>query len=105
MNETAIEFVETWVGEKIEEMNEAPKDIEAEAKTLAVQCVADAQNDGVTQADIDEVFDDLPAFIAAEIEEAFDQDDDSDDDGLDLVDGDDARLVDGEDDDEDEKDK
>ena len=102
MSESAIEFVENWVDEKIEKMDAAPADIEAQAKTLAAACIADAQNDGLTQADISDTFDDLAAFIAAEIEEAFDMTDRSDG-GLDLVDDDDARLVDGDDDDDDDE--
>jgi hypothetical protein len=98
MSESAIEFVETWVDDKIEKMDAAPADIEAQARTLAAACIADAQNDGVTQSEINDTFDDLAAFIAAEIEEAFDVPDDSDD-GL-LVDDDDARLVNGVDDDD-----
>jgi len=103
MSESAIEFVETWVDDKIEEMDAPPTNIEALAKTLATECIAEAQNGGLTQSDINDTFDDLAAFIAAEIEEAFDMTDRSDG-GLDLVDDDDARLVDGKDDDEDEKD-
>jgi hypothetical protein len=98
MSESVIEFVETWVDGKIEAMDAAPADIEAQAKTLAAACVADAQNDGLTQSDINDTFDDLTAFIAAEIEEAFDSDDGSDD-GFDLVADDDARLVNDEEDD------
>src|SRR5271156_2424728 len=103
MSESAIEFVETWVDNKIEKMDAAPADIEAQAKTLAAACIADAQNGGLTQSEINDTFDDLAAFIAAEIEEAFDMTDRSDG-GLDLVDDDDARIVNGEDGDEDEKD-
>ena len=101
MSESAIEFVETWLEEKLEDMNEIPTDIDAAAKTLATQCIADAQNNGLTQADISDAFDDLAAFIAAEIEEAFDRNDrdDDDDDGLSLVDEDDARIVNEEEDD------
>jgi hypothetical protein len=97
MSESVIEFVETWVDEKIEAMDAAPADIDAQAKTLAAACIADAQNGGLTQSDINDTFDDLAAFIAAEIEEAFDTDDRSDD-GFNLVDDDDARLVDDKDD-------
>jgi hypothetical protein len=96
MSESAIEFVENWVDEKIEKMDAAPTDIEAQAKTLAAACIADAQNDGLTQSEINDTFDDLAAFIAAEIGEAFDTEDRSDG-GLDLVDDDDARIVNGED--------
>jgi hypothetical protein len=102
MSESAIEFVENWVDEKIEKMDAAPADIEAQAKTLAAACIADAQNDGLTQADISDTFDDLAAFIAAEIEEAFESGDDSDE-GYELVDDDDARLVDGKDDNKDDE--
>jgi hypothetical protein len=101
MSESAIEFVENWVDEKIEKMDAAPADIEAQAKILAAACIADAQNDGLTQSEINDTFDDLAAFIAAEIEEAFDENDESDE-GL-LVDDDDARLVNGEDDDDKKK--
>src|SRR5580698_7907777 len=97
MSESAIEFVETWVDDKIEEMDAPPTNIEALAKTLATECIAEAQNGGLTQSDINDTFDDLAAFIAAEIEEAFDTDDRSDD-GFNLVDDDDARLVDDKDD-------
>jgi hypothetical protein len=97
MSESVIEFVETWVDEKIEAMDAAPADIDAQAKTLAAACIADAQNGGLTQSDINDTFDDLAAFIAAEIEEAFDTDDRSDD-GFNFVDDDDARLVDDKDD-------
>ena len=104
MSESVIEFVETWVDEKIEAMDAAPADIDAQAKTLAAACIADAQNGGLTQSDINDTFDDLAAFIAAEIEEAFDTDDRSDD-GFNLVDDDDARLVDDKDDGEKDDDK
>ncbi len=106
MSESVIEFVENWVDEKIEKMDAAPADIEAQAKTLAAACIADAQNDGLTQSEINDTFDDLAAFIAGEIEEAFEMNDDRSDESFDLVDDDDARLVDGDDDkkDDDKKD-
>ena len=103
MSESAIEFVETWVDDKIEEMDAPPTDIEALAKTLATECIAEAQNGGVTQSDINDTFDDLAAFIAAEIEEAFDRSDRPDEDSS-LVEDDDARLVNG-DEDQDEDDE
>ena len=101
MSESAIEFVETWVDDKIEEMDAPPTDIEALAKTLATECIAEAQNDGLTQSDINDTFDDLAAFIAAEIEEAFDRDDRPDEDSS-LVEDDDARLVNGDEEEDDE---
>jgi hypothetical protein len=101
MSESAIEFVETWVDDKIEEMDAPPTNIEALAKTLATECIAEAQNGGLTQSDINDTFDDLAAFIAAEIEEAFDRGDRSDEDSS-LVADDDTRLVNGDDDEDDE---
>jgi hypothetical protein len=103
MSESVIEFVETWVDDKIEEMNALPTNIEALAKTLATECIAEAQNAGLTQSDINDTFDDLAAFIAAEIEEAFDRSDRSDEDSA-LVEDDDARLVNGDEDDVEKKD-
>jgi hypothetical protein len=104
MSESAIEFVENWVDEKIDAMAAAPADVEAQAKTLAAACIADAQNDGLTQSEINDTFDDLAAFIAAEIEEAFELNDDRSDETFDLVDDDDARLVDDDEKDDDKKD-
>jgi hypothetical protein len=81
MSARALEFVETWVSEKIEEMDELPADgDEALAKALAAQCIQAAQEEDIPQSEIDEAFDDLAAFIDGEIEEAKDRDDDSDDD-------------------------
>jgi len=99
MSESALEFVETWVEEKIEAMDTAPADVEAQAETLAAECVAEAQDDGITQSEINDTFDDLAAFIASEIEEAFSRKNRRDE-GLDLVDEDDARVIDEEEDEE-----
>lgn len=90
MSESALEFVEVWVGDKIEGMDAAPADIEAQAKMLAAECIKSAQDDGVTEAEIKDAFDDLAAFIAGEIEEAFE---DRPDEGLNLVDEDDVRAI------------
>ena len=91
MSESALEFVDVWVQEKIDEMDAAPADIEAQAKTLAAECIKAAQEDGVTEAEIKDAFDDLAAFIAGEIEEAFE---DRPDEGANLVDEDDVRVID-----------
>ena len=114
MSESALEFVETWVEDKIEEMEAAPANLDAEAAKLATECVTEAQEEGVTQSEIDDVFDDLAAFIAGEIQEAFGRKT-RHHEGMEPVDEDDARVIDdeedeeeeddGEDDDEDEKDK
>jgi hypothetical protein len=103
MSESALEFVETWVEEKIEDMGETSGDVQAQAKALAAECIAAAQEDGITQSEINDTFDDLAAFIAGEIEEAAERKH-RPDEGTDLVDEDDARF-DEEDDDEDDKDE
>jgi hypothetical protein len=107
MSTRALEFVETWVSEKIDAMDmEAPvSGDEAQAKTLAAECVSAATNEGIPSSEIDEAFDDLAAFIKGEIEEARDRDadEDDDDDDASLIEDDDARLE-MEDEDADEKD-
>jgi hypothetical protein len=103
MSESALEFVETWVEEKIETMDAAPTDVAAQAKTLAAECIQAAQDDGITQSEINDAFDDLAAFIAAEIEEAFGRKS-RPDEGAHLIEGDDSRVVDEQvDEEEDEK--
>ena len=110
MSARALEFVETWVSQQIEATNFAavggatPGD-PAQAKALAAQCVQDAQRDGIAVSEIGEAFDDLAAFIAAQIDEARERATgrSDEDDGARLVEDDDTRLVD-EDEDEAEED-
>jgi hypothetical protein len=106
MSARALEFVEYWVSEKIEEMEDLPAaGDDATAKALAAECLQAAQSEGIPQAEIQEAFDDLAAFIGGEIEEArkrdeedLDEDDDDSDDGKDKDEDEDA----DEDEDEDE---
>ena len=71
MSARALEFVETWVSEKIEAMETLPaKGNEAAAKTLANECFQAALEEDIPAAEIQEAFDDLAEFIAGEIEEA-----------------------------------
>jgi hypothetical protein len=104
MSERALEFVETWVSEKIEEMEELPAEgDQAAAKALANECMKAALDEGIPAAEIQDAFDNLAEFIGGEIEEARERDEDSSDDGID------ERLKweaeDAADDDEDEEDK
>jgi hypothetical protein len=70
MSARALEFVETWVSEKIEAMEPLPAEgDEAAAKTLANECFQAALDDDIPAAEIQEAFDDLAEFIAGEIEE------------------------------------
>jgi hypothetical protein len=110
MGTRAVEFVETWVSEKVEamDMNAPVSGDEAQAKQLAAACISAAANEGIPSSEIDEVFDDLAAFIEGEIGEARDReaDEDDDEDDASLIDDDDARLdMEDDDDEEDAEDK
>jgi hypothetical protein len=81
MSTRALEFVEEWVSEKIEAMDELPAEgDEAAVKALAAECLAAARQDGIPDTEVNEAFDDLAAFINGQIEEAVDRDEDSEDD-------------------------
>jgi len=82
MSERAIEFVETWVSQQIEKLGDPPQDIDALAKQWASQCLEVANQEGIQWSEINDVFDDLPAFIAGEIEEAEDRDEDESEEDL-----------------------
>jgi hypothetical protein len=99
MSERALEFVETWVEEKIEAMDisaATAAQLRAQAKSLADQCVKDAHSDGIPKAEIDRAFDDLAAFIAGQIAEARDRDADRSKEAHPghLVETDDSRVID-----------
>jgi hypothetical protein len=71
MSTRALEFVETWVSEKIEAMKKLPAEgDEAPAKALANECYQAALDEDIPAPEIQEAFDDLAEFIAGEIEEA-----------------------------------
>jgi hypothetical protein len=93
MSARALEFVETWVSDKIEAMATLPAEgDEAAAKTLANECYQAALDEDIPAAEIQEAFDDLAEFIAGEIEEDRDRRGETEDD-------DEAPLADDEDDD------
>ena len=104
MSARALEFVETWVSEKIEEMDELPEDgIDSKATALAAECVQAALDEGIPQSEISEAFDDLAAFIGGEIEEARNREDESSDEDDDEDDDDDEEEEDKDEDKEDGK--
>jgi hypothetical protein len=73
MSMRAIEFVENWVSENIAADGQEPASSDSTAlaaPALAAQCLAAATAAGIPQSEIEETFDDLPAFMAGEIEEA-----------------------------------
>jgi hypothetical protein len=70
MSARALEFVETWVSEKVEAMETLPAEgDEAAAKSLTNECYQAALDDDIPAAEIQEAFDDLAEFIAGEIAE------------------------------------
>src|SRR5579862_1773381 len=82
MSARALEFVETWVSEKIEAMETLPAEgDEAAAKTLANECLQAALEEDIPAAEIQEAFDDLAEFIDGEIEEERDRREEDDDEG------------------------
>jgi hypothetical protein len=69
MSERALAFVDEWVSDHVH-AEDAEGDIEARAKTLAGQCLADASKEGIPASEIGEAIDDLPDYMTAAIEEA-----------------------------------
>jgi hypothetical protein len=101
MSERALEFVETWVSEKIEAKDVAAaggtaSSLQTLAKSLADQCVKDAQGNGIPKSEIDKAFDDLAAFIGGQIDEARDRGADRSGEAHpgNLVETDDTRVID-----------
>ena len=71
MSARALEFVETWVSEKIDEEGWPEEDRqESVAKQWAAGCRDAAMQEGILNQEIDEAFDDLVEFIVGELEEA-----------------------------------
>ncbi len=70
MSTRAIEFVENWVSENVKASGNQKAGDKATAIVLASRCFEAAEAEGIPQKEIEEVFEDLPAFIAGEIEEA-----------------------------------
>ena len=95
MSKRALEFVETWVQEKIEEEGIPEEGEKSPAKEWAEECIKAAdEEEGIPAPEISEAFDNLAEFIDGEIEEARERDEDEDEE-------DDEEF---EDDDEDEDD-
>jgi len=98
MSKRALEFVETWVQEKIEESG-VPKEGEASpAKEWAEECLQAANEEGIPALEISEAFDDLAEFIDGEIEEAREREEDDDEE-----EDEDEEFEEDEDDDEEEE--
>ena len=90
MSERALAFVEEWISDHIT-ADDADGDIEAHAKALAGQCLADAGKKGIPASEIGDAIDDLPEFMIGAIEEAEERDEhaereETDTEAVDLVD-------------------
>ena len=73
MSERALAFVDEWVTDHVHAQN-ADGDIEARAKALADQCLADAGKKGIPATEINDAFDDLADYMVGAIEEAEERD-------------------------------
>jgi len=76
MSARALEFVETWVSEKIEKEGYPEEGEESPAKEWAAECLEAAVKEGIASSEIEKAFDDLAEFIEGEIEEARERDED-----------------------------
>jgi hypothetical protein len=92
MSERALAFVDEWVSGHVR-AQDVDGDIEARAKALADQCLADAGKKGIPSAEISEAIDDLADFMIGAIEEAEERDEhaereetETDTEAVDLVD-------------------
>ena len=95
MSKRALEFVETWVSEKIEEAGVPAEGEASPAKEWAEECIKAAdEEEGIPAPEINEAFDDLAEFIDGEIEEAREREEDDDEED------EDEEFEDDEDDDE-----
>lgn len=83
MSARALEFVETWVSEKIEQEGYPAAGEESPAQAWAQECIEAAAGAGIPASEIAEAFDDLAEFIAGEIEEARERDEGEDDEETD----------------------
>lgn len=80
MSARALEFVETWVSEKIAQEGYPLEEENSPAKEWAAECIGAAQEEGIPSSEIEEAFDDLAEFIDGELEEARERDEDEHDD-------------------------
>jgi len=101
MSKRALEFVETWVQEKIEEAGIPAEGEASPAKQWAEECIKAAdEEEGIPALEINEAFDNLAEFIDGEIEETREREEDDDED-----EEDDEEFEDEEDDEDDDKDE
>jgi hypothetical protein len=73
MSERVIAFVEEWVSNNVHAEGYPAESEDIQAKSLAQQCRAEALETGIPASEIDDEFDDLTAFMSAQIHEANDR--------------------------------
>jgi hypothetical protein len=73
MSERVIAFVENWVTENVHAEGYPAEGNDIQAKALAERCRAEALEAGIPESEIDDEFDDLTAFMSAQIQEANDR--------------------------------
>ena len=73
MSERVIAFVEEWVSNNVHAEGYPAGGHDVQAKALAQQCRAEALEAGIPASEIDDEFDDLAAFMSAQIQEANDR--------------------------------
>jgi hypothetical protein len=77
VSERALAFVEEWIADHVT-AKDAKGDVEARAKALADQCLADASKGGIPASEIGEAIDDLPDFMVGAVEEVQERDEHAD---------------------------
>ncbi len=105
MSERALEFVEFWVSEKIEQEGVPEDGAASPAKRWAAECIEAAGEEGIPASEIEEAFDSLEEFIDGEIAEAKDREEDEDEEEEEEEDEDEDELDDDDDDEEDDEEK
>jgi CHAD domain-containing protein len=70
MSEHAIEFLQEWIGEKVQAPCQLTR-IETQAESLARECAAEAAEAGIPLEDIQEEVGDIQDLITSKLEEAF----------------------------------
>jgi hypothetical protein len=73
MSERALGFVEEWVSENVHAEGYPPEGNNSLAKSLALQCLGDANAKGISEAEIRESIADLTEFMAGAIQETNDR--------------------------------
>jgi hypothetical protein len=73
MSERIVAFVENWVSENVRAEGYPLEGDDTQAKKLAAECREAALAAGIPASEIEAEFDDMEAFMSAEIHEANDR--------------------------------